>query len=438
MTWWVLEPQRRFNVVEFVTSKEFRTVAYIFGSILFFYSVSTTLVIFNKWLFNTCNDKPEWCSESSDNEPDTPDAVEVVDESDEGCRAWGFPFPLTVTSVHMFTNTIFAFIALKIYGIPRLPFDFETMKKIIPIGIFTGLDIGLSNTGFVCLEASYVEVVKSSVPVFILIFTLAFRLESPPRLTMMAVVILSLGILISSLGEVHFDLTGFIIELSAALSASLRVILAQSLLHKQGTAGHDPARHPLAVLLYMAPVCFVVLFPLSAIFEWRHIAESRAGEDQLWALQTSGIVLVGASIAFLLNSIELLLIKITSALTLCVAGTFKTVLVVTIAWIFFRNPISSLAVAGYAVVFVGVLLYNISKFKRMTDIQDKEYTLVGLGEMRDDGRNMLSLMDSDEDDDPFGLGSDDDDEVELQLASYRSSSTNPLPEDPVYGDRAVL
>ena len=86
-----------------------------------------------------------------------------------------------------------------------------------------------------------------------------------------------------------------------------------------------------------------------------------------------GVVFVGAILAVMLNTVDLLVIKLTSALTATVAGNFKTVIVILVAWAIFKNEIRVQQIVGYSFVVFGVCVYNVQKFisRRQTPTSDQ-------------------------------------------------------------------
>jgi solute carrier family 35 protein C2 len=48
---------------------------------------------------------------------------------------------------------------------------------VLPNGVVTGMDIGLSNTSLVFITMSFYTMCKSTTPIFLLLFAFAWRLE---------------------------------------------------------------------------------------------------------------------------------------------------------------------------------------------------------------------------------------------------------------------
>ncbi|KAG8898637.1 Triose-phosphate Transporter [Tulasnella sp. 403] len=94
---------------------------------------------------------------------------------------YNFPFPLFVTTMHMATQFVAASIVRmawpNVFNPPGRPTVPEYIKKCIPCGVTTGLDIGLSNLSIKIITLSLYTMCKSSSLVFVLLFAFLFRLE---------------------------------------------------------------------------------------------------------------------------------------------------------------------------------------------------------------------------------------------------------------------
>lgn len=105
--------------------------------------------------------------------------------------------------------------------------------------------------------------VKSSTPIWVLLFALLFGLEKPRVLVISIIVVMVIGVILTVEGETKFDMTGFVLVLTAAVMSGLRWSLTQLLL-QHDTLGMD---NPVATLYHLSPVMFVTMATLSLIFE---------------------------------------------------------------------------------------------------------------------------------------------------------------------------
>ena len=55
----------------------------------------------------------------------------------------------------------------------------DYLRKVVPNGVATGLDIGLSNYSLVFITLSFYVMCKSTTPLFLLVFAIAWGIEKP-------------------------------------------------------------------------------------------------------------------------------------------------------------------------------------------------------------------------------------------------------------------
>ena len=323
------------------------------------YTFSVSLVIYNKWLFTVC-DAPDHAANTTGAALDEP-----------RCLGWGFPYPFVVTAFHM----LFLCIATRIYtwavpaARPTLPHPYRHMR-IALVGVLVALDIVLTNTGFLFLEASFIEMIKSAMPASVLLLAVLSGLEERSLPLAGVVLLISVGLAVASAGEVNFRLVGFLIELLAVLCGSGRLIVQQLLLRKSA-AGRDASAveglSPLQLLYYQAPVAFLTLLPAAAISFGLRSDRSPFLHDLRFAAQTVGVLVGGGLFAIGLNLGDILIVDRSSALTCTVIGTLKTSVVIGASWLTFRNAISWVNLSGYLMCLVGVVLYQRLKLRKMVE-----------------------------------------------------------------------
>jgi solute carrier family 35 protein C2 len=172
------------------------------GLVAFYYCFSITLTFYNKWILT------------------------------------GYPFPLSITMIHLIVKFIIAWIVRKLVslvtGKPPLVLGWkEYLKNILPVAIFSALDIGLSNWSLVFITISLYTMSKSTALIFILAFAILFRLERP-RLSQVGVVVLIVtGLFMFTFQSTTFDLEGFILVLLASVITGVRWTTAQLAIQKE-------------------------------------------------------------------------------------------------------------------------------------------------------------------------------------------------------------
>ncbi|KAE8099271.1 hypothetical protein FH972_017265 [Carpinus fangiana] len=157
-------------------------------------------------------------------------------------------------------------------------------------------------------------------------------------------------------GEPSFHLFGFIMCVSATAARALKSVVQDILLSSDGEKLNS-----MNLLLYMAPIAVVFLFPAALLMEENvvkiTVALARKDIKIVWYL------LFNSSLAYFVNLTNFLVTKHTSALTLQVLGNAKGAVAVVVSILIFKNPISVIGMAGYGLTVVGVVMYSEAKKK---------------------------------------------------------------------------
>lgn len=110
---------------------------------------------------------------------------------------------------------------------------------MVPSAILTSLDIGLSNLSLVHITLSFYTMVKSSAPLFLILFAFAYGIEKPSVRLFSIVTLIAFGVSLTVNGETHFDFHGFMLVFAASIVSGLRWVLTQKLLQHRGEYGLD-------------------------------------------------------------------------------------------------------------------------------------------------------------------------------------------------------
>uniref|UniRef100_A0A667ZD79 Solute carrier family 35 member C2 n=1 Tax=Myripristis murdjan TaxID=586833 RepID=A0A667ZD79_9TELE len=295
------------------------------GLVLFYYTFSIGITFYNKWLMK------------------------------------GFHFPLFMTLVHL--TIIFCLSALTRQalqcwtGKPRIVLSWTIyLKKVAPTAIATALDIGLSNWSFLFITISLYTMTKSSAVLFILFFSLVFKLEEPNPFLILVVVLISVGLFMVTFKSTQFNLEGFIMVLLASFIGGIRWTLTQVLMQKAELG----LQNPIDTMYHLQPLMFLGLFPLFLFNEGLSLSTSeklfRVSElsTLLYSLFTLSI---GGILAFGLGFSEFLLVSRTSSLTLSISGIFKEVCTLLLATHVMGDKLSPLNWFGFTVCLAGISLH---------------------------------------------------------------------------------
>ncbi|MEW5301121.1 MAG: hypothetical protein WDW36_004000 [Sanguina aurantia] len=281
-----------------------------------------------------------------------------------------FPAPLLMCAIQFMFQHCIARAAFRLRLFDRTAATRATWAEFghmvvntLPNGVTTGIDIGFSNKSLASISISFYVMCKSTVPIFLLIFAFIWRIEKPSWELAGVVGVITAGLALLVKGETDFDLLGFVLVMAASCASGLRFVLTQVLLH--GHRDKAALGGPLEMVELLTPFMAGTVLALSAAWEpLGTLGASPYFSTPGHTLQTLGIILAGAVIAFFMVWAEYSVIKETSALTFMIAGTCKEVFTVLAAVVIMGDRLGLLNSLGLLIVILGVLGYNWHKYQR--------------------------------------------------------------------------
>lgn len=220
------------------------------------------------------------------------------------------------------------------------------IRSILPIGLLFSGSLILSNTAYLYLSVSYIQMLKAFTPVAILFISWVFRISEPNKKLAVIVFMISLGVALASHGELRFNLIGFLTQAAAVGFEASRLVMIQILLS-------GLKMDPLVSLHYYAPVCAVINLVFLPFTE---------GLAPFYELARIGplILLSNAFVAFFLNVAAVFLVSVCGGLVLTLAGVFKDILLIAGSVLIFGSQVTPLQVVGYSIALGGLVLFKTS------------------------------------------------------------------------------
>ncbi|KAK7791723.1 hypothetical protein R5R35_009372 [Gryllus longicercus] len=274
-------------------------------------------------------------------------------------------FPLSMVLCHLTVKFILAGLCRNIWECctskERIVLQWGSYIKNIGLtGIAGGIDIGLSNWGLHLITVSLYTMTKSTAIIFILIFTLIFRLEKKSWSLIFVVLMISVGLFLTTYKATEFNLEGFLLILGASFASGLRWTLAQLMMQKSKLG----LSNPLDMLYHMQPWMMWPLLPLAIAFEATPLITScrvfRYAEFHV-ILETIGKVLLGSVVAFAMEVAEFLVVSYTSSLTLSVAGVCKDIFTLILAVEWAGDPMNLMKLFGLVLCLSGISCHSYQK-----------------------------------------------------------------------------
>lgn len=266
----------------------------------------------------------------------------------------GFKYPIALTLWHMFfCTTVSSFLVRGIETTKRLHMPRKDyVNRVVPIGALYAASLWLSNSAYLHLSVSFIQMTKALMPGLVYVCGVSFGMEKLTKLTSFNMVIIAIGVAIAAYGEIDFVWIGVIEQLSALVFEAVRLMLVQVLITRQGYG-----MNPIQSLYYVSPACGVCLL-LPFIFV--ELPEIMA--DTMLVIDYP-MLLLNAITAFALNLAVFLLIGKTSALTMNIAGVIKDWMLIFASQHLFGNTVSFLNYVGYVIAFLSVGMYNVNKLR---------------------------------------------------------------------------
>ncbi|KAJ7359358.1 TPT-domain-containing protein [Mycena olivaceomarginata] len=218
------------------------------------------------------------------------------------------------------------------------------LKSILPIALLFSGSLILSNSAYLYLSVSYIQMLKAFNAVAVLLISWASRIAEPNRRLAFIVFMISFGVALTSGGELKFNLVGFIIQACAVVFEASRLVMIEILLHGM-------KMDPLVSLHYFAPVC--ALFNLM-------ILPFTEGLAPFYELGRIGplVLISNALVAFFLNVAAVFLVGVGSGLILTLAGVLKDILLISASVALFSAQVSPMQVFGYSIALAGLVLFK--------------------------------------------------------------------------------
>ncbi|CAL8073143.1 unnamed protein product [Calicophoron daubneyi] len=276
-----------------------------------------------------------------------------------------FPYPLSITFLHMCFKFIFAWVARAVSaycsGISRIELSWSKYFKMVAVaGASSAWDIGFSNWSFEYITISLYTMTKSTSIIFILFFSLILRLERKKISLIFVVLLISCGLFMFSYESAQFNLVGFLLVLFASFLSGIRWTTAQLLAQKKEWG----LSHPIDLIYHAQPWMALAILPMSLYIEGAELVSSKVLFRASNYVQLSRDILylsIGGLLAFGLECSEYLVVCTASSLALSIAGIFKEICTLYLAAKFNGDVISPINMIGFIICISGILLHVFMK-----------------------------------------------------------------------------
>ncbi|OAA67259.1 DUF250 domain protein membrane protein [Niveomyces insectorum RCEF 264] len=282
-------------------------------------SLSSSVILFNKWILDTLN----------------------------------FRYPVILTTYHLIFATIMTqFLARYtslIDGRKNVKMTGRVyLRAIVPIGVFFSLSLICGNLTYLYLSVAFIQMLKATTPVAVLLAGWAMGVSQPNLKVFLNVMVIVFGVVLASLGEIRFVMTGFLFQLGGIVFEALRLTMVQRLL-----SSADFKMDPLVSLYYFAPVCATMNLVVALLWEVPKVSMAEVQNVGYLMFFLNGLC------AFLLNVSVVFLIGKTSVLVLTLCGVLKDIMLVAASMLIWGTPVTGLQFFGYGIALSGMVYFKL-------------------------------------------------------------------------------
>lgn len=172
------------------------------------------------------------------------------------------------------------------------------LRAVVPIGVFFSLSLICGNVTYLYLSVAFIQMLKATTPVAVLISGWALGVSKPNLRQFLNVSTIVVGVIIASLGEIHFVLVGVLYQIGGVIFEALRLTMVQRLL-----SSADFKMDPLVSLYYFAPICAVMNGVVAFFWEFPRVQMSEVYNVGFFTFFLNGLC------AFLLNVSVVFLVR---------------------------------------------------------------------------------------------------------------------------------
>lgn len=269
-----------------------------------------------------------------------------------------FPYPITITALHLLAGIVFDAV-ITAHDKPRAAFTRKSYVSIMPaafclIGskVFTYISYGK-------VPASLTHTVKATSPIFSVLLCRYYLKTKVPSLAIAALVPIAVGVTLSSVTEINFEVWGFLAALVSTLIGVLQVTFT-----KKGMMKVEP--NPIILHLHMSLLAIVVAVPIAVFADFRSIYQNYIVKDTFYTqLNLPQMLLMSMTVMYVQTMASLQVLSSVVAVTHQVSCTLKRLFVIICSILYFGNQVSIMNFVGITVAMCGFCCYGIAnKLKR--------------------------------------------------------------------------
>ncbi|GFP79890.1 probable sugar phosphate/phosphate translocator at4g32390, partial [Phtheirospermum japonicum] len=137
---------------------------------------------------------------------------------------------------------------------PKKQNNSNSKSSVVPIGALYSLSLWLSNSAYIYLSVSFIQMLKALMPVAVYSIGIALNKDAYRSNTMFNMLSISAGVAVAAYGEAKYDSWAVLLQLGAVVFEATRLVMIQILLTSKGIN-----LNPITLLYLVAPSCLAFL-----------------------------------------------------------------------------------------------------------------------------------------------------------------------------------
>ncbi|KAF8065957.1 hypothetical protein HT031_003018 [Scenedesmus sp. PABB004] len=273
-----------------------------------------------------------------------------------------FPFPYTVSTVHVVVGTAYCalvyVLGLKSWSFGRAISKAEFGKIFGPATMHAVGHIA-ANISFAAVAISLTHTVKTLEPAFNVILSRLILGEATPLPVMLSLIPIMAGVGLASAGELSFNWTGFISAMLSNLTFGFRAVW--------GKAAMTKTLDSTAVYAYTTLISAIVCVPIALGMEGGLLqAGAAAAIQKVGEARFYGDLFMVGLLYHLYNQFAFNTLQRVSPVSHGVCNVVKRVVIIFSSVLFFNQTLTQQALVGTVIALAGTWLYTDMSSKHKT------------------------------------------------------------------------